>query len=34
MTDADYADDLAIISNNNKDAESMLHTIEKVADKR
>ena len=27
MTDADYTDDLTITSNNNKDAESMLHKI-------
>ena len=31
MTDAVYADDLTITSNNNNDTESMLHKIGKVA---
>ena len=31
MTDDDYADDLAITSNNNNDGESMIYKIEKVA---
>ena len=33
MTDADYADDLAIISNNDKNAETIFHKIEKIAEK-
>ena len=33
MTDADYADDLAIISNHDKNDETMFHKIEKIAEK-
>ena len=31
ITDTDYVDDLAITSDNDKDANKMLHKIEKVA---
>ena len=31
MTDADYADDIAITTNNNKNTELMFQQIEKIA---
>ena len=31
ITDADYADDLAIVAGNFKDAETLLHSLEKVS---
>ena len=33
MTDSDYADDLAINLNNDKNAETMFHNFEKTAEK-